>query len=90
MVMRALLRRLCIDNGFAGQISDTPSLNGLINRLLNENVIDEGLTATLHRIRISTHAAEWGSGDAPTDSDIRYVLNKAPAVLKDVQSIIQK
>ena len=88
MVMRALLRRLCVDHGMGNQLSDTPSLRSMISRLANANAIDGELAQSLERLRESTHAAEWGSGIPPTDADIRYVLNDGLSVLKRVQKLL--
>ena len=87
MVMRALLRRLCVENGMGNQLGDTPSLQRLIGMLKAANIIDRELVDALERIRESTHAAEWGSGIPPTDVDIRYVLNEGTTILKQVQSL---
>lgn len=89
MVMRALLRRLCVENGMDEQLGDTPSLQQLIGMLQGADIIGKGLVGALERLRRSTHAAEWGSGIPPTDVDIRYVLNEGTKILKQVQNLVK-
>ena len=89
MVMRALLRRVCTENGMGAQLGDVPSLSYMIRRLTEGKVIDQELSISLERIRNTTFVTEWGTGTPPSDSDIQFVLKDGARVLKQVQMLFE-
>ena len=88
MIMRALLRRLCTENGMEDRLTVTHSLTGMLELLANAKVIDRDLFLGLERVRDTTFAAEWGTGSPPTNEAVRFVLNEGVNVLTKVQRLI--
>jgi len=85
LILRAVLRKKCKSKGI--QLGFTTSLTNMVKTLKSISIIDLDLEYQLKRVIHATFPAEWGEGELPTEEELKYVLDRAPEIIKKVDRL---
>jgi len=85
LTLRAILSRQCERQGF--HLGTTPSIRELLRALRETETLPDDLYADLDQLREATFAAEWGTGRRPERSQVQWVLDHAPNLLRALQRL---
>lgn len=85
LVLRAVLRRKASRSGI--HLYFDTSITRMLMELRERGVLADDLVHEIDFLREVTYTAEWGAGRFPSEKDVRVALEKAPDILRRLDSI---
>lgn len=82
--IRALLRQMCQKESI--EIKDAQAITSMVEALQSKKVLEAELANDIKEIARATFTAQWGAGDPPTPDQARFVAEKAPQVIQELQA----